>query len=344
MEENGFTGLEHVRRLLRDNTIPKLEGELGENSLLKEIHGDLRAIRETMLSFSAGDFSPAIKVRGIIPGCLKALQAHLRHMIWQVQMVEKGDFSQEIRFMGEFSTAFNSMVYQLNKTLTELKQKEETLLELTSALRSEVDHSNLTVEALQESEARFKYLANHDVLTGILNRRSFMEMTEAHLKTAARNGISSCLVMMDIDHFKLFNDNHGHAAGDHALCHVVKVVSEGLRKGDFLGRYGGEEFILFFYNADETTGVSIAERLRAALEASPVKLEKGEVGITASFGIVPVRCDTFGDLQVLVNNADTALYEAKRLGRNRVALYSPDMAVKTGREIAEQSRVLRVEA
>ena len=324
MEKNSSPELEHVRRLLRDKTLPELEGELAENPLLQEIHNELKAIRETVLAFSAGDFSPAISVRGIIPGGLKELQAHLRNMIRQVQMVEQGDFSQKFRFMGELSKTFNNMVSRFDRTLADLRQKEEILLEL----RNTVNHHNSTMEALLESEAHFKYLANHDALTGVLNRRSFMEITAAQLKSAARNGIDCCLVMMDIDHFKLFNDTYGHTAGDEALRHIVGVVSEGLRKDDFLGRYGGEEFILFFYDSDEKTGMAIAERLRAALEDSPVRLDRQEVRITSSFGIVHVsssirEIETGGKdyVQSILNNADLALYEAKRTGRNKVVLY-----------------------
>jgi diguanylate cyclase (GGDEF)-like protein len=329
MEEADLAGLDHVKRLLRDSTIPKLEGQLADNETLAGIHNDLKAIREILFSFSAGDFSPAIKVRGIIPGCLKALQSHLRHMVWQVQMVEKGDFSQEVRFMGEFSTAFNSMVSQLNKTLSELKQKEETLVALTETLRSEVDRRASAVEALQESEARFKYLASHDVLTGAFSRRSFIEMAAAELKNAAKNNVKCCMAIMDIDHFKLFNDTYGHIAGDETLRHVVRVVNEGLRKGDFLGRYGGEEFTIFFYNSDGTAGLAIAERLRAALEATKVKLENDSVQVTASFGVAlagsgnPENPDY---VQRLVNNADIALYAAKHAGRNRAMLYKSEMA------------------
>jgi diguanylate cyclase (GGDEF)-like protein len=317
--------LNHVRKLLRENVIPSLEGDLAENQILKEIHEDIKGIREAVLSFSAGDFSPPIRVRGIIPGCLKALQAHLRHLIWQVQLVEKGDFSQEVRFMGEFSTAFNNMTSQLNRTLSMLKKKEETLTALTENLRSEVDRRETVVEALQESEARFKYLASHDVLTGALNRVSFFERADADLKHAADRGIPCCVVMMDIDHFKVFNDTYGHGAGDETLRHVVRVIAEGLRKTDFMGRYGGEEFVLFFYNAEVTTGMMIAERLRAALEKNQVPLENGNVLVTGSFGVVQTKEDDDPDtenyMQSLVNKADSAMYAAKRAGRNRVLLY-----------------------
>ncbi|MDR1950516.1 MAG: diguanylate cyclase [Spirochaetaceae bacterium] len=325
INEEGLRALEHVKKLLKDNVIPELTGELAETPILAELHADLKAIRDVLYSFSTGDLSPDIRVRGIIPGCMKALQAHLRHLIWQVQMVEQGDFSQQVQFMGEFSLAFNSMVRQMDATLKELKQKEETLTALTNNLRSEVDLRNSVVEALQESESRFKYLASHDPLTGVLNRRSFLERAAAELQIILSRSIPCCLAMLDIDHFKRFNDTYGHVGGDEALRHTVKVISSALRKNDFMGRYGGEEFILFFSGADLETGIIIAERVRKSLASSPVNLEAGPADISASFG---VTLASYGEdlsdpnlIQNLINNADIALYEAKNTGRNRVVSF-----------------------
>jgi diguanylate cyclase (GGDEF)-like protein len=335
--------LDHIRRLLKDNAVPKLEGELAELPVLKEIHDDLKGIREILYSFAAGDLSPAITLRGIIPGCLKTLQAHLRHMIWQVQMVEQGDFSQKAQFMGEFSGAFNNMVGQLDTTLKELRAKELDLRALADSLRKEINLRNTAVEALQESESRFKYLASHDPLTGALNRRSFMERAEYELRAARTLDISSGVVMMDIDYFKNFNDSHGHQAGDDALRHVVTIISSMLRKNDFLGRYGGEEFMFFFSRADKKTGIAIAERVREAIAATPVKTGAGPVSITASFGVVlsgdvdfPGPAGEPGDagksadfLEQLIRCADQALYRAKKEGRNRVICFEREKKSKT---------------
>jgi diguanylate cyclase (GGDEF)-like protein len=337
--------LDYIRRLLKDNTIPKLEGELADLPVLQEIYHDLKTIREILFAFAGGDLSPAIPIRGIIPGCLKTLQAHLRHMIWQVQMVEQGDFTQQVQFMGEFSNAFNSMVNQFDMTLRELKAKELDLQALADSLRKEINLRNTAVEALQESESRFKYLASHDPLTGAMNRRSFMERAEYELRAARSLGISSGIVMMDIDHFKDFNDTWGHQAGDDALRHVVAIITSMLRKNDFLGRYGGEEFIFFFSHADKKTGIAIAERVREAIASTPVKLGAKLLAITASFGVVltedvnipeedaataPGRGNPAGAsgeegnsgiFEHLIHCADLALYKAKEGGRNQVVCF-----------------------
>jgi diguanylate cyclase (GGDEF)-like protein len=283
-----------------------------------------------VLAFSAGDFSPPIRVRGIIPGCMKALQSRLQHLIWQVKMVEQGDFSQHVEFMGEFSEAFNRMTAQLDTTLKELKKKESTLEALADSLRNEVDLRNTAMEALKESESQFKYLASHDPLTGAMNRRSFMERAAAELHSADMLNIPCGVVMMDIDWFKEFNDQYGHLAGDEALKHTVQIITSLLRKNDFLGRYGGEEFVFFFRGADETTGLHIAERVRVAMENTPVMVESAPVKVTASFGLAmtdtvkkPENAKDEGCLEILISNADAALYQAKNQGRNRVVCFHP---------------------
>jgi diguanylate cyclase (GGDEF)-like protein len=331
--------LDHIRRLLKDNAVPPLEGKLAEIPVLQEIHTDLKTIREILYAFAGGDLSPTIPIRGIIPGCMKTLQAHLRHMIWQVQMVEQGDFTQQIQFMGEFSTAFNSMVNRMDTTLKELKAKETDLRILADSLRKEINLRNTAVEALQESESRFKYLASHDPLTGALNRRSFMERAEFELMSILSRRGSCCIVMMDIDHFKNFNDTWGHQAGDEALRHVVSIISSLLRKNDFLGRYGGEEFVFFFSHVDKKTSIAIAERVREAIAGNPVKVEAGLVSISASFGVVmmeevelqgaSIKDGGYELLERLIRYADMALYRAKQNGRNQVVCFEKEKEKET---------------
>jgi len=319
--------LKHIQKLLRDNSVPELPDEYAEEPLIVQIHEELKAIREILRAFASGDFSPSITVRGIIPGCLKSLQANLRHLIWQVQMVEKGDLTQKVHFMGEFSDAFNSMVRILNLSLSKLQEEGETLADINDKLHKEIE----LMASLKESEAHFKFLASHDTLTGTLNRRAFLEMAGVELVNAAHHGVPCCLSMMDIDHFKKFNDTYGHLAGDDTLRHTVKTIESRLRKNDFMGRYGGEEFILFFHNIGGEIGLKVMERLRACLADTPVPLAEGPVQITASFGLTVIdgeKSAEEGYIQQLIHEADTALYAAKQAGRNRVVLFSPEMTDK----------------
>jgi len=316
--------LEHFLKLLRDDYIPDLPKEYAKNPLVVQIHEELKAIRDISQIFSAGNFSSPITVQGIIPGNLKSLQTTIRNLIWQVQMVEKGDFTQEVHFTEEFSKSFNNIVRRLELGLSKLKEKEDTLADVNNKLRKEVESK----ESLKESNTYFKFLASHDSLTGILNRRAFIEMAEIELATAAYLSVPCCLAMMDIDHFKKFNDTYGHLAGDEALRHTVKVIGSRLRKNDFMGRYGGEEFIIFFYYASKETGLKILDRLRIVLSESPVHLDKGLVEIHASFGLVEIdtgKAAEKGYLQKLIRDADSALYTAKLSGKNKVVVFGKEM-------------------
>ncbi|MDR2786011.1 MAG: GGDEF domain-containing protein [Treponema sp.] len=342
MEEQKCQVLDHVLKLLRDETMPEISKEFAEIPAFREIHREFETIRGILASFSRGDLSPKIPARGMVSGSLKALRFQLKDLIHRMQMVGKGDFSQQMNCPGELAAAFNNMLFKLSGTLCDLQKKEETLLIMTRNLRNEVSLRSSAVEALQESELRFRHLASHDSLTGILNRRSFMERTSRELQFIGQQDIPRCIAIMDIDHFKHFNDNYGHVNGDEALKHVVLVVSDGLRKYDFLGRYGGEEFVFFLGNADLETGIRVAERLRKALENSPVNIDVGPVQITASFGIAPLinselpaqatEQENIDFIRTVIDRADRALYKAKRSGRNSVVAYEPGFEVLNHQE------------
>lgn len=295
---------------------------------MDELQEQLINIRNILYAFSTGDLSPDIHTRGFLSGNLKALQAHLRHMTWQVQQVEHGDFSQRVDFLGDFSIAFNNMVLKLDETMSDLRKKEEALLDLTNSLQTEVNLRSSAMEALQESEARFKYLASHDPLTGALNRRSFLDRATNELKLSFQRGEFCAIALMDVDHFKRFNDTYGHQCGDEALKHVVKISTQNLRHGDLLGRYGGEEFVFIFSKADMAHGYMVADRVCKAIAETPLEDRGKFMHVTASFGVSSTDEDIAYDsdyIQQLVRQADTALYHAKRTGRNKVVCYVPDL-------------------
>jgi diguanylate cyclase (GGDEF)-like protein len=210
--------------------------------------------------------------------------------------------------------------------LADIRHELLSLRRMAESLQSEINQRNSTVIALQEREYRFRYLATHDSLTGAMNRASFKERANRELRSAFSMGNTCGVVMMDIDHFMIFNDTWGHLAGDEALRFVVNVVSSILRKNDFMGRYGGEEFVFFFGAADLETSVAIAERIRETIASKPIRLENGPVPITASFGVAvagPDFDELPGDefIDRIINNADMAMYQAKKSGRNRVVSF-----------------------
>lgn len=331
--------LEHLIALFNNGAVPEPSDELRANPRLMALHEQVVQVRDILFAFSKGDLSPEIHTRGFLAGCLKALQAHLRHMTWQVQQVEQGDFEQRLEFLGDFSLAFNKMVIKLADTLNALKKKEEALTELTNELKVEVDQRGTEMEALQENAARLQYLASHDPLTGALNRRSFMEQTLLFMNAAEKDNLPCCIALLDIDHFKKFNDIYGHLAGDAVLKHLVQVSTKMLRNADVFGRYGGEEFIFYFNSADLGQGEMVANRVRRALQDSPVELESGPVQVTVSIGVT-VRLPGNGEatdeeLRQLIKTADMGLYKAKAGGRNSVVSVDSqnDMMARLQKEV-----------
>lgn len=170
---------------------------------------------------------------------------------------------------------------------------------------------------IKRSQLRFKRLATRDSLTGIHSRQHFVDETELALRAAAKATRAACLVLVDLDHFKDVNDTHGHVVGDLVLKRAVAACQHHLHRRDIFGRLGGEEFAIYLPDCSALSARERAERIRQAIAATPLWGETRQVVITASFGIA--SSDRSGyDLRQLIIDADNALYQAKREGRNRV--------------------------
>ena len=314
----------HFGFLLNSPQMPDLPGHLAHYEQLQELDALVRTLREVIFAFSVGSVLHPVEARGFSAGCLKALQAKLSHLVWQVKQVEAGDFSHTVDFMEDFSSAFNAMVGQLRTSIEQLRYKEEALLKLTGELQEEVTLRNEAMKALAESEANFRYMAEHDVLTGCLNRRVFFSRAVLCIQEARQRTMPCCIALVDIDFFKKVNDVHGHLAGDVVIRSVVTVVRSGLRETDFVGRYGGEEFILFFPETTLDQAAQVCERIRANIAASPTDIGSGQMlAVTVSLGVSVVLPEweeerNISFLQKIIHQADLALYAAKSAGRNRV--------------------------
>lgn len=314
--------IKYFDSLINGQKRPELPSELTEDETASKLHEQLLELREIALSFARGDLSKEITIRGFIAGSLKALQANLRHLTWQVQQVEQADYTQRVEFLGDFSDAFNNMVVKLDETVNELRHREEELIKLNGNLQREVNLRNMAMEALQESESRFKYLANHDSLTGALTRRSFVEQAMDRLQKSFQQNNECSFVMMDIDYFKQFNDAHGHLAGDAALQHVVKASLGILRNYDIMGRYGGEEFIFCLAYTPLSIARHVAERICRTIENTPVAYNGNSYSITASLGVAAALPQDYSVeesfLLGVIKEADRMLYIAKQRGRNMI--------------------------
>jgi two-component system cell cycle response regulator len=163
-------------------------------------------------------------------------------------------------------------------------------------------------------------LARTDVLTGLLNRRALMERIDQEIQRARRENNPFSLILSDIDYFKKVNDTFGHQAGDLVLKKFAHQLTTLSRPYDFVGRYGGEEFVACLPGAGDSQVEAIAERMRKRVEEMTVMLPGGSVPvrITASFGVASLRIGSGDTLDSLIKRADDALYKAKDGGRNRV--------------------------
>jgi diguanylate cyclase (GGDEF)-like protein len=179
----------------------------------------------------------------------------------------------------------------------------------------------LARERLQQELARLQVV---DPLTGIPNRRGFFDALAPWLALARRPGQPTALVLLDLDRFKRVNDSYGHPAGDTVLRSVADVCRRQLRDSDQLGRLVGVEFAILLPRTGLAEAALVAERMRAAIEAAPVKAERALIAMTASFGITTIRPDD--SVVTLFQRADEALQGAKQAGRNRVLLAPPAAA------------------
>lgn len=188
--------------------------------------------------------------------------------------------------------------------------------------------ANLEAEIIRriKAEKELKRLASLDSLTGIHNRRTFFNLAEIELERALRYGNSTTLLLIDIDHFKKVNDCFGHLTGDQVLINFANLCKNNLRPFDLVARYGGEEFIALLPRTDLETGKSIAERIRLLLKGKNFNCKKHEVSVTISTGITELDHTKPATLAALIEQADQALYQAKRLGRNRVECWQPTVS------------------
>ena len=190
-----------------------------------------------------------------------------------------------------------------------------------------IAHGNITERKMIELE--LTRMAHTDVLTGLNNRRNFMQLSETELSRTTRHGGPLSVLMIDIDHFKRVNDGHGHQVGDTVIQMLAKVCREQLRDLDVMGRLGGEEFAVTMPTTDHGQAMHVAERLRQAIEVAGIPLAlDSSLQFTVSIGVTTHENGEAAqashgpaNLSVLLNQADLALYQAKNQGRNRVCSF-----------------------
>lgn len=175
----------------------------------------------------------------------------------------------------------------------------------------------------KRAQLRFQKISHRDGLTGIYHHQHFMGEAERCLRALHKRSAHGCLVSIDLDHFKQVNDTHGHAVGDAVLRHVVAVCKQQLRPHDIFGRLGGEEFGILLVDCPSAEGIFVADRIRMAIEASPLMEDGRMITLSASVGVSCTGKSGY-TLQKLCRDSDAALYRAKRSGRNRVVAHTEE--------------------
>ncbi len=212
---------------------------------------------------------------------------------------------------------------RLRTELAEQARLREAVSAANEALEEKVRLRTLELQALND---QLKALSATDGLTGLANRRRFDSVWELERQRARRHGTSLGVVMMDVDHFKAYNDHYGHLAGDDCLQRVARVLEgAGRRAGELVARYGGEEFVVLLPGADVQEARAAGERIRASVEAQQLAHAHSATAavVTVSIGVAAWPPGDQEPDDALIAAADAALYEAKRTGRNRVVVADP---------------------
>lgn len=176
------------------------------------------------------------------------------------------------------------------------------------------------VRRVAESQEKLRSIAHTDPLTGLLNRRTFMQISEKITMTCRRLKSSCSALFIDIDHFKNINDTYGHSTGDDVLVRVGQAITSALRGGDVVGRIGGEEFVVILPDADEKHAALVGERIRHIISSLDMTANGTNISVTCSIGAAEIRSDD-KDVAETMMRADYAMYQAKQQGRNRVIQY-----------------------
>lgn len=172
---------------------------------------------------------------------------------------------------------------------------------------------------LVEKKKKLEEQVSHDALTGLLNRPAIFDIFHKQLLSAKRQSFGIAAIMIDIDHFKKINDTYGHGTGDNVLCDVADRLLESARIHEYVGRIGGEEFLVILSPCDKEGAIKAAERLRVAISSRDIDTEGHLVPVTISLGVAINTANSLDEDQ-LFRQADEALYLAKNNGRNRVEI------------------------
>jgi diguanylate cyclase (GGDEF)-like protein len=226
----------------------------------------------------------------------------------------------------EAEEALQTAKEELERKKRDLERSEEDLERIKHLYQDIGNELNTTSEKLRKAKDQLTVLAITDGHTEAYNHRYFMDQIREKFEEAKKESVPISLLMIDIDYFKTFNDNHGHMTGDLVLKSIAQILKSGCRQEDIVARYGGEEFAIILPYADAHDAFTVAERIRTKVEQYSVPNGRETQTVTVSIGI-GVKGEDAESIDQLISCADRALYRAKATGRNRVALFDKTRAV-----------------
>lgn len=231
----------------------------------------------------------------------------VQHVSAVVQRIASGDLAaradmEQVGVMETLARGVNAMAERVAINQVELQEQVR-----------------LATEELRKQKEAAERAARIDPLTGVLSRRAFTDAAEVEIQRALRYGTPLSLIMIDLDHFKQVNDTYGHATGDAVLASFCRTIAQEVREVDVIGRFGGEEFVVLLPNTEVTEALRVADRMRLSVASSELQAQHDKLRYTASFGVAGFDARELSFIR-FIDRADTALYEAKRRGRNRVEL------------------------
>ncbi|MEB3293175.1 MAG: diguanylate cyclase [Synechococcales bacterium] len=249
------------------------------------------------------------------------------------QQITQGNFSQQVKDfkvqeLSVLARAFNQMSQELKHSQQQLedysRSLEQKVNDRTQALQEEVQQRRLTEAALQAANRELEKLVYLDGLTQIANRRRFDEWIQREWAVAKREQTPISLILCDVDYFKQYNDTYGHQLGDDCLCFVADAIAQSVRRpADLAARYGGEEFVVVLPNTRAEGAIQVVKSIQAYLDQVCIPHERSQVSshVTLSFGITSLIPTEANRLDIFIETADRALYQAKQAGRNRYMLH-----------------------
>lgn len=263
----------------------------------------------------SGHSDALITTATILGGVLLYLHVTIKLSVWQLEYARD---SNNIQHLQQTATMLAESVYAAYWILTIIVIffaifGYQAFLHWSDSLKR-------TAQELRTTNATLELLSRTDPLTGLFNRRTWEQLIDMEFQQAVKTARPGTLILMDVDNFKFINDTYGHPAGDEVLRDIAGILKQQKRNTDIAGRYGGEEFILILPNTDRDEALKLAERLRCLFEKSRITIDQQTIQFTISLGLATID-DTVGDHRAWLAQADQALYQAKRGGRNNTVFY-----------------------